>query len=92
MVENNKLKLKDIINKLLFIIDKIHSNNKSEYHQLIGKLDTLNPHAVLDRGYSITQRISDKSVVYNSEMVGVGDKIKVTLSKGTLISRIERKN
>ena len=92
MVENNKLKLKDIINKLLFIIEKLHSNNKSEYHRLIGKLDALNPHAVLDRGYSITQRISDKSIVYDSEMVGVGDKIKVTLSKGTLISRIERTN
>lgn len=92
IVENNKLKLKDIINKLLFIIDKIHSNNKSEYHQLIGKLDTLNPHAVLDRGYSITQRMSDKSIVYHSEMVDVGDKIKVTLSKGTLTGRIERKS
>jgi len=92
IVENNKLKLKDMINKLLFAIDKIHSNNKSEYHQLIGKLDTLNPHAVLDRGYSITQRISDKSIVYHSKTVGVGDKIKVTLSKGTLIGRIERKN
>jgi exodeoxyribonuclease VII large subunit len=90
MVVNNKLKLKEIINKLKYVNEKIHSNKKSEYHRLIGKLDTLNPHAVLDRGYSITQRISDRCIVYNSEMVGVGDKVKVTLSKGTLISRIER--
>lgn len=90
-IDNNKLKLKDTINKLAFIIEKTYSNKESEYRRLKGKLDALNPHAVLDRGYSITQRVSDKSIVYGSETICLGEKIKVTLSKGTLISRVERK-
>jgi exodeoxyribonuclease VII large subunit len=90
-IENNKLKLKEISNNILYIINKIISMNRSEMNRLIGKIDALNPHAVLDRGYSITQRLPDEAIVYSSDMIDPGEKIRVTLSKGSLIGRVERK-
>ena len=77
---------------MLYNIDKILYLNRSDVNRLVGKIDVLNPHAVLDRGYSITQRLSDDSIVHSSDMIDTGEKIRVLLSKGSLIGLVERKN
>lgn len=62
------------------------------YHKLDSKLQTMNPHAVLKRGYSMTRFAADKKLIRNTTDVKVNDQIEVLFSKGNLITRVEKIN
>ncbi|MGO8879846.1 MAG: exodeoxyribonuclease VII large subunit [Desulfomonilaceae bacterium] len=60
-------------------------------HSLTGlsaRLDALSPFKVLSRGYSITFRKVDGSVVRKSKTVVPGDEIRTLVSDGEIISRV----
>lgn len=54
----------------------------SELANLAGNLDALSPLKVLDRGYSITQKLPKKVIVKDSSKLKKGDEILVSFSKG----------
>ncbi|MDQ1331780.1 MAG: exodeoxyribonuclease large subunit [Thermodesulfobacteriota bacterium] len=89
------LQFKEYINHMLYNISKtiniIYKNNAHLLHQSLGKLDTLNPKAILQRGYSITRTIPDKHIVTDSNNVNIGQKLEVLVAKGSLICSVERK-
>jgi exodeoxyribonuclease VII large subunit len=58
---------------------------------LTSRLNDLNPIEILKRGYSITQTIPEKEMVLDANQVNIGDHVKIVLSKGNLICRVERK-
>jgi len=53
-------------------------------------LESLSPLAVLGRGYSVTQRISDGQVVRNAAAVRVDEQLRTRLAQGQIVSRVER--
>jgi exodeoxyribonuclease VII large subunit len=55
--------------------------------ELAARLNDLNPHAILDRGYSITRTIPDARVVTDPQSVFIGQDLEVTVAKGSLICR-----
>ena len=59
---------------------------------LKSKLLTLNPRAVLERGYSIVYRDRDVRVVTDYTMVQAGDAISVELARGGFRGRVEETN
>ena len=54
------------------------------------KITDINPHSLLNRGYSITRKLPEKSVVKSVSGLRVGDALNVLLSKGQLDCRIEK--
>lgn len=54
----------------------------SELANLAGSLDALSPLKVLDRGYSITQKLPRKVIVKDSSKLKKGDDVLVSFSKG----------
>jgi exodeoxyribonuclease VII large subunit len=54
-----------------------------------GKLESLSPLGVLARGYSVTQRADDGTLVRAAEQVRAGDLIRTRLEKGEVVSRVE---
>jgi exodeoxyribonuclease VII large subunit len=54
------------------------------------KMKDLSPLAVLKRGYSITRRLPDKSIVKGASVVREGDRVNVTLAEGALDCLIEK--
>ena len=52
------------------------------------KIKDLSPYSILDRGYSIT-RTADKKAVRSASEVKTGDRVNVTLSKGSLECLVE---
>jgi len=72
---------------------------KNKLHQLQAvhlnldsKLQTMNPEAVLKRGYSMSRFVSDKRLIKNSTDVKINDQIEILFSKGSLITRVEKIN
>lgn len=63
-------------------------NYKSLLRERSIKLDTLNPEAILSRGYSITRTIPEHSVVRYATKVNVQQHVEVLLSKGKLKCKI----
>jgi exodeoxyribonuclease VII large subunit len=57
---------------------------------LSGQLESLSPLAVLGRGYSLTQRVDDGQLITDASQVAPGQQVATRLSRGQLVSRIER--
>ncbi len=55
---------------------------RHQLDQALGKLEILNPLAVLTRGYSITYGLKDGRIVRRSSEVKVGDAVRVRLGEG----------
>ncbi|MBV1913385.1 MAG: exodeoxyribonuclease VII large subunit [Cycloclasticus sp.] len=55
-------------------------------------LETLSPLATLSRGYSISKRDSDGTIIKSTQHLRLGDKINVQLIDGTLTTSIEAIN
>jgi exodeoxyribonuclease VII large subunit len=60
------------------------------YGKVIGQLDALSPLATLSRGYSITQK-ADGRFIKDSDLVEVGEMVKVSLAAGVLNCEVKDK-
>lgn len=56
-----------------------------------GRLSALSPLAVLDRGYSITHKLPEGSIVKTSASLQIGDLVRITLAQGNSTCRVEGK-
>ncbi|MBC8875842.1 MAG: exodeoxyribonuclease VII large subunit [Planctomycetes bacterium] len=68
----------------------IVSRSRDHLHGLAGRLESLSPLAVLNRGYSVTQKADDGEVITDAGILSVGDSINSRLAHGHVISRVEQ--
>lgn len=57
---------------------------------LVGRLESLNPASVLRRGFSMVES-EQGQIVHSAEQVTVGERLKIRLHQGRLLSRVEAK-
>jgi exodeoxyribonuclease VII large subunit len=89
---NNKELLEQQVNILFRLMQLSIINNRSRLREGIAQLNTLNPMAVLKRGYSITRTIPQAVVVSDPDTVSIEQKLEIMVEKGILICRVERKS
>ena len=63
---------------------------KQTLRGVLGKLDSLNPLAVLERGYSITRKVPSLKIIKDSSSVEAGEEVEVKLFRGALLCQVER--
>ena len=54
-------------------------------------LDALSPLAILERGYSIAEKLPEKTIVTDAGAVEIGDQLRIRFSQGKAICRVEGK-
>jgi exodeoxyribonuclease VII large subunit len=84
---NSKLEFfKDkILNNIIFLLSKKRSN----FREHLVKLQSLNPLAILARGYSVTRSIPEKHVITNSCQVSINQELEILLASGVLICGVK---
>ncbi len=63
---------------------------KQRVRGVLGKLDTLSPLSILQRGYSITRKIPSMQILRDAANVREGDKVEVKLYEGALLCGVEK--
>ena len=68
------------------------SDFKARLAHQTGRLNALSPLAVLDRGYSIAHQLPQGTIVKDTAVLNVGDRLRITFAKGKSVCRVEEKN
>lgn len=77
--------------RLVAAIRGIVADRERGLEAAAGKLDSLSPLGVLRRGYSITWRLPDRSLVKDARQVEEGDQVEITLAEGKLWCEVKRR-
>jgi exodeoxyribonuclease VII large subunit len=72
------------------IVGHILEIQKQKMEGFSGKLSSLNPLSILQRGYSITRRLPSLQILRDAGFVIEGEKVEVTLHRGTLFCNVEK--
>jgi len=75
---------------LLFLTTSLIKTKKLTLKEISGRLDVLNPVAVLNRGYSITRTLPEKTIITDENNVFDGQLIEILLAKGIINCRVEK--
>lgn len=88
VIEIGEKDMKNLSDRMLSVSKQLIENNTKNLTETASKLSTLNPVAVLMRGYSYITDTDNKTVSSISD-VNVGDKINIKVSDGTLSAVVE---
>ena len=91
-ISNQRHYIKIISDMLTHHFYVISQRNKTKLFELISKLEVLSPLSVLKRGYSISRFVLNKKIITDTAQVKPEDKLEIILSKGRLISTVEKIN
>jgi exodeoxyribonuclease VII large subunit len=70
-------------------IDHMLEMSGEKFKSLSGKLETLSPLAILNRGYSITTRLADGAIIKDAAGLKPGDRVETRLGEGKFVSAVE---
>lgn len=87
-IDGASQRLDDTVGRMGLILSHRIETAKARFGLLEGKLHTLNPTAILERGYSITFAHPEGRVIKDTSQVKVDEEIKVRLHQGAMIARI----
>ena len=91
MVKDLHVLLKQHRQTLFSAMQFFLESKKSILRTTVAKLNALNPLAILKRGYSVTRTLPHYALVKDVQQVSVGQHVEVTVSRGAMVCRIERK-
>lgn len=89
LIRQYKLRIDELVSILDLKVKHLAEIYRERYNVLTGRLQALSPLNILSRGYSITLRLPEESVVKKARTVKVGSRVKTRLARGSFISKVE---
>ncbi len=90
LIQQNFQMVDDLSKALKQGIGHLQERGSLKITHLTEKLNALSPTAILERGYSITTRVSDDRIIKNEKDTRQGDIIKTRLAKGEITSEVKK--
>ena len=87
-VPQNLQRVDDLTQALLRALRQILMREDINLKGLRTRLQTLNPLAILERGYSVTSVFETGRVIFSAQELSKGDRIKTKLSQGEFVSEV----
>jgi exodeoxyribonuclease VII large subunit len=91
LVEDLHVRLKHNVTNLSSTMQLYMQSRRGALQTAMARLNALSPLAILDRGYSVTRALPDYALVKDVQQVNVGQQVEVTVSRGGMLCRVERK-
>lgn len=92
LISQHKAKIIDLAKQIYVRTEHFKKLKDAEFKTLVEKLTSLSPLHILARGYSITFKHKENSLIKDSGCVSRGEKIRTKLFKGEIISRVTEVN
>ena len=89
LVRQYQLRIDDLANRTRKLIAHHMELDRHRLQNLTKQLQTVNPHAVLDRGYSLTISAADGKTITDAAMLQKGERIRTELRKGSFTSVVD---
>jgi len=89
LISSHQAKLGRLTDNLLHLLSINTNQRKFELREISGRLNAVSPLATLERGYSITRRLPDRSIVTDQKTVSKGETIETLLAEGKIISTVK---
>ena len=90
MIQQYQQRIDDLIRGVRLQIGHILKINEGAFGNILGKLNSLSPFAVLERGYSITMKVPKGRIIKDAKSIKTGDRVRTNLRRGAFISKVER--
>lgn len=79
----------DLRKDIALRIEHLVKMRGESFNLLSHKLEALSPLSILNRGYSISARLTDGKIIKETGDVRIGDKVETKLGKGKFTSKVE---
>ena len=89
-LRENQMRLDDLSVSLWRRLQNSVERCKGALTQLSGRLGSLSPQAVLERGYSIVYQVPDQLIVKDGSSLKAGDRLRITYARGSSLCKVER--
>lgn len=89
VIEEYEQRMDDIEEDIMLRFRHYMELKEENFKLLSEKIEILSPLAILDRGYSVTFKVSDKKIIKDTRDVKKGDLIETRLTKGSFTSKVE---
>lgn len=89
-IKSIRLFISEVLNRLEKSAKYILEIERERARGLLGKLNSLSPLAILERGYSMTRKLPELQILRDASHVKAGDPVEVKLHRGALFCGVER--
>lgn len=90
-LRENQQRLDELSVDLLRCFQRYLRRCKDRLGEVAGRLGALSPLAVLERGYSLTHKLPEETIVKESAALALGDQVRISFARGKALCRVESK-
>ncbi|MDO8525454.1 MAG: exodeoxyribonuclease VII large subunit [Candidatus Omnitrophota bacterium] len=89
LITQYEQKIDDLTKDMSIRADHLVKMRNENFNLLIGKLEALSPLGILRRGYSITTKVPDGTIIKDAKSLKAGDRVETRLGSGKFKARVE---
>lgn len=92
LVVQRRQAIDDLQRNLMRILSHLSEMWRSRLQSLNSRLESLNPQAILARGYSVSRKLPEGNILRDTKELDIGDEVEIQLFKGRARTEVKRKD